>query len=365
MKIVVLTKHYVKNYGSVLQTLATQEVLKQFCDEVVIGNYMRPEAVGANYMQAILKNRNTSNKLKTAVYKMILYPSVMRWEKIFGDFISRRLWISEKVCTDPATLYEDLPQADIYCTGSDMVWNDETNGGFLPAYFLEFVPPEKKKIAFAASFGKESFSPEQMEQLREKLKSYSAISVREETGVPIVEQLGLKAKNVLDPSLCVDKDFWEQFRGKNKYGDYILIYQLYRNKRFDEYVERLAKKKGVRVVRICTRYDYMFRGGKAVLLPKVEEWVNLFLNARYVATDSFHGTAFSLNLGKQLVALPPQSYETRITSILSLLGIPDRYVTDYNDMTIFDREIDYTKVHQLLNEQRQETLTFLKNAVSG
>ncbi len=37
------------------------------------------------------------------------------------------------------------PIADIYCTGSDQTWNSEYNGGFLPAYFLEFAPTGKKK----------------------------------------------------------------------------------------------------------------------------------------------------------------------------------------------------------------------------
>lgn len=361
MKIVVLTKHYVKNYGSVLQTLATQKVLGEIAEEVIIGNYVRPQAVGGNFINAVLKNRKR-NKVKDIIYKIILYPTIARWEKIFGDFVSNYLNVSDQVCYSTEELYEKLPKADVYCTGSDMVWNDETNGGFLPAYFLEFVPEGIKKISFASSFGKDTFTEEQNKLLYSKLKSYDAISVREKSAVRVIEQLGLKAKNVLDPSLCVNKDFWKQFVSSNKQGDYLLVYQLTSNRQFDNYAKTLAKKYGVKLIRICTRYDNIIKPGVPVLLPSVEQWITLFWHAKYIVTDSFHGTAFSINLNKEVVALPPRQYESRLKSIMEVLQI-DRYRSDYSDMDVFDTPIDYIEVNKKLNMERECTNIFLWDAI--
>lgn len=361
MRIVVLTKHYVKNYGSVLQTLATQEVLGSITDEVIIGNYIRPEAVGTNFINAVLKNRKR-NRIKDVAYKVILYPTIVRWEKIFGEFVKTNINVSEPVCYSSEELFETLPKGDVYCTGSDMVWNDETNGGFLPAYFLEFVPDGVKKISFASSFGKESFSEEQNRILHSKLKSYDAISVRENSAVKVIEHLGLSAKNVLDPSLCVDRDYWKKCVAHNKYGDYLLVYQLTSNKQFDDYAKKLAKKYGVKLIRICTRYDNLTKPGIPVLLPTVEQWITLFWHAKYIVTDSFHGTAFSINLNKEVVTLPPRQYESRLRSIMEVLKI-DRYRNNYEDMSIFDVPIDYTAVNSRLNEERKFTIDFLRKAI--
>ena len=79
MKIIVITKHYVKNYGSVLQTYATQELLRRNGDEVIVANYVLPQSAGMRYMDVVL--RKYSSKLKRGILKIILLPTVLKMEK--------------------------------------------------------------------------------------------------------------------------------------------------------------------------------------------------------------------------------------------------------------------------------------------
>ena len=154
----------------------------------------------------------------------------------------------------------------------------------------------------------------------------------------------------------------KQFVSSNKQGDYLLVYQLTSNRQFDNYAKTLAKKYGVKLVRICTRYDNIIKPGVPVLLPSVEQWITLFWHAKYIVTDSFHGTAFSINLNKEVVALPPRQYESRLKSIMEVLQI-DRYRSDYSDMDVFDTPIDYIEVNKKLNMERECTNIFLWDAI--
>ena len=67
-------------------------------------------------------------------------------------------------------------------------------------------------------------------------------------------------------------------------------------KEFDRYAVELSKRTGLKLVRFCTRYDQFYRPGKSMLVPEVFDFISLIDNAKFVLTDSFHATAFSLNL---------------------------------------------------------------------
>ena len=274
MKITVITLQNVRNYGSVLQALATQHVFEEMGMEVDFINYYK------NGRQSLMQRMRSFTEGKGFATKLIapilLMPSFIREDKVFLKFLRKHLKQQEKVytCMDD---FKDFPiTSDIYCTGSDQTWNSGWNKGILPELFLKFVPDNVKKIAYAASIGKNKLDDWELEETKALLARYQHISVREASAKEIVEkQLGLpSATHVLDPTLQVDRDYWlsvlgQNYKSKYEKGKYVLIYQLNTNPMFDSYAKEFARRKGWILVRFCIRLYQGFRCGKAEIIPEV------------------------------------------------------------------------------------------------
>ena len=99
-------------------------------------------------------------------------------------------------------------------------------------------------------------------------------------------------------------------------------------------------------------------------MPSLSEWLGYIKNARFMITDSFHGTAFAINFNTQFANILPKGTETRNQSILELTGLQDRVVMDYQDFSVFENRIDYSKVNSIIQEKRKESLRILENMLS-
>lgn len=95
------------------------------------------------------------------------------------------------------------------------------------------------------------------------------------------------------------------------------------------------------------------------------EFLGLFKNAKYVVTNSFHGTAFSINLNKNffLEILPEnQGVNSRLINILNLFDLKSRQIVDGKNDFIHE-PIDYNKVNQKLNEERSKSIDFIRKII--
>lgn len=361
--ITLITLQNVRNYGSVLQALATQEIFRSLGLQVDFIDYIRQD--NASPGARIKKWCRGMNPLKKAVYAVILYPTFLKQDRVFEAFLKTYLHTLPGRYTTKED-FQRLPiTSDIYCTGSDQTWNSAWNDGILPPLFLSFVPDEVRKIAYAASFGKQRLDEWEKDETRRLLKRYDAISVRESSGVDICNDLGINgAVHVLDPTLQLNRDFWMNYaRERRICQPYVLVYQLNTNPQFDRYAVEFARRKGLRLVRFCTRYDQCLKPGKAWLVPEVTDFVNAIAYADTVITDSFHATAFSLNLHTPMVCIYPQEFGGRLDSILRLTGMERRHLSDYNDFSLADAPIEFDKVEEVLKRERDKGWKFLKQAV--
>ena len=158
-KIAIITFHAVSNHGSVLQTLATKKKMEQWGLDVEIINFKKQECTG---IFPLIKfwNQDFSNPLKKFVRGVILFPSFLKWKYMFARFL--RKYVDIDVNAKSYTTEEDfksLPiDADIYCVGSDQVWNSIWNGDILKPLFLSFVPDKLPKVAYSSSFGRTELS---------------------------------------------------------------------------------------------------------------------------------------------------------------------------------------------------------------
>ena len=312
------------------------------------------------------------NAVRKYITAAILLPTFWRQSYLFDKFNRSHLTLIDGSFHNEKELELLLKiDSEIYCTGSDQTWNSGWNKGLLPELFLKFVPDDVKKISYAASIGKSQLDEWEVNETKRLLSRYDVISVREASAKDIVEkQLGLpSATHVLDPTLQVDRNFWmsiltEKQKVRKDKGKYVLIYQLNTNPKFDAYAKEFAKRKGWKLVRFCTRYDQAIKCGIPALVPVVEEFVSLIANAGCVITDSFHATAFSCNLNTPMICIYPNKFSSRLASILKLVGLEDRHLTDYNDFSFVDNtSVDFAHVNDVLERERQVGWDFLKKAI--
>ncbi len=356
MKVSVLTLHAVCNYGTQLQAYATQEKLKEFFEEVEFINYKRNDTYGKGLINSFSKG----NMVKA----IAILPTIMRWKSVFGKFQKNNLNLSEKTYLSSEDFSEFIYDSDAYISGSDQVWNSGWNKGIIGEMYLNFVPKNKLKFSFSSSFGKSELSKEEINKTQKFINQYKMISVREESGLKILinQYKYYNAIRLVDPTLAVDSHFWRSFGMKSKKKikeKYILIYNLNRSKDFDRYAKEISKRTGLKLYRFCTRYDQIFRNGKSLVIPQIEDFISLVDNAEYVLTDSFHAVAFSMNLNTIPICIYPQNYSSRISDFLKLLDSEQVHVKNYDDFDVINRKVDFEKVNLILKKEREKVEKFL------
>lgn len=372
MKASVITLHTVDNYGSVMQTYATQQILKKCGYDVEFVDYWRRDNLPQSRAERMLEG-STLQKLKplwgindfTRRATVSILKSVLEKQKSpMWKFLEERVNLTKVRYCSYDELKSDPPMADVYITGSDQVWNSIWNKGIDLAYYLDFAPTGKPRIAFSASIGREQLDAEEIPETKRLLQKYSAISVREQSAVELLESMDIKSTLVLDPTLMLEADEWRKLAAKQKKEKpYILIYQLNPNPQMDQYAERLAQKKNWEVVRIGFGRSDRQKGVRCVMMPSVEEFLGLFCDAACVLTDSFHATAFSLNLGTDFISILPGRFGTRIESITKLTRTENRILSSYDDLTVIDGDIDKENIQNIFAVERKKGFAFLKNAI--
>ena len=95
-----------------------------------------------------------------------------------------------------------------------------------------------------------------------------------------------------------------------------------------------------------------------------EDFVSLIANAEFVVADSFHGTAFSINFHKNFIAVPPEKFDSRLRSLVSVLEIEDRVYSSCMDIKKALLPIDYEAVEIKLNKERKKSLTYVEEAIN-
>ena len=92
------------------------------------------------------------------------------------------------------------------------------------------------------------------------------------------------------------------------------------------------------------------------------EFLQLFLHADLVITDSFHGTCFSLNFNKKFVSVSPGKNVNRIESILRELNLKERILYSEKDFEKVDESLTSDLSAKLLDNLRTRSFQFLNNS---
>ncbi|MBR3152412.1 MAG: polysaccharide pyruvyl transferase family protein [Clostridia bacterium] len=338
------------NYGSLFQYYALEK-------------YLSKNQINAYWLRFCLPEYYTIKyKLKNIIKRILYfgkYNEINKCLKSFDDFINSYLNVSDDVYYSERELTEKLPVADIYISGSDQVW-----GGILKPNYLTFVPNEKLKISYAASFGKSQISVEQKNTIKPWLERFDKISVREDSGVDICKSMGIEAVQVLDPTLLIDAKDYPIINLK----DYPEVYCYFLNfKELDELywnqVNDWISKNNYKIKIACTeqtfnKIPYKFRD-----LPTPEEWLSKYYNSKFILTNTFHGTVFAIIFHKPFIVFKQNGntakQNSRLESLLKMLNLEDRI---FDDNQVFskqiNREINWKYVDYIISKKLEITQSF-------
>lgn len=365
-KIAILTYHRVFNFGSLLQTYALQRYIESTGNKAFVIDYY-PERLRKKRLLFHV-NPRWSKPFATKICHLI--PAVIArllGYRMMNTFLKQYITMTDRSFVDENELKENLPAADLYLNGSDQIWNVDTSDGEVDkVFFMEFLPKEKRKAAYAGSFGKDDFSENDLRQIGRLLSRYDCVSVREKSGLDVLERAGIQGGEwVLDPTFLLQPEEWMKISESIKLPErYLLVYNLNRNPEIAKAAEFIAKEKKLKIVNFAHSFAFI-KGAKNIIYPTPNMFITLFANADYVVTDSFHGTAFSINFNRQFICIPAPRFNGRLESILGLFKIEERLIQDGNYDTIIKSNIDYEKVNTILQAEREKSYGFMRGRIIG
>lgn len=375
------------DYGGMLQAFATQRILDKqgieseaICFDVLKGDINRRKwryflsnlddlsivkekarVIGKKIRQKINKELNQKLSMRN--------DALERWSKEM--FKVSRIYKSWDDIANSANVYDSV------VVGSDQLW--------LPSnvvadyYTLNWVPDNVNKVCYATSFGIGKIPLKYEATYRTFLRRINHLSAREISGQGIINHLCQRdVPLVCDPALLLDNKGWDEVAsGRLITEPYIFCYFMGDNPDQRDFVKRLAKKTGCKIVALLHLDQYIATDEQYVDYAPYDitpaDFVSLVKYAEYVCTDSFHGTVFSINYSRTFFTFmrfnkkASLSTNTRITSLLSTIGLEERLINDANiDIDANEQMLHIDKWNEIqnrVNKFRDESLNYLLCAI--
>lgn len=337
----IITFHNAENYGAALQTYALMKTLQMLgCDCEVV-----------DYRNRGVFKRNL---IKTFYYALTLQRPIKN-HLAYRYFRKHYLDLGDRAYRTLAEFEADAGGYDYLFFGSDQIWNPDLSNGFDTLYFGQFSTPARK-IAYAASVGKDRLTPDQQQTINGLIRSFDAVAVREETLLPLLEG---EVECVVDPCLLLSAQDWDQIAGKVSLdAGYILVYQLFPNKAILQAALHCARTQGKQVALISPYLSFQGRG-QVRKLGRItpNDFLAYYRHADLVLSDSFHGTLFSILYHKPFYTLLPAEKTGRITSLLDKLNLSDRIIHQ-PEVTL--TEVDYRLVDPLVEREVSRSMDYIR-----
>lgn len=391
-KIGILTHYYNNhNYGGCLQAFALVEQLQkmgysaeQICyiasDNISVSQKIRRSLKSDGFfgllkiifilltgrIKAIISKQNPENK------------NIIIRSKAMSDF--RNFSIPHSQTVYYANTISKCKDYDTYICGSDQVWrfhNSRVDAG----YWLTFAADEAKRISYAASVSMKEIPKKHHAEIKQTLLKYRAISVREEEAKEQIEEIVAGEKlveRVLDPTLLMTGDEWNAYCAENPYEkeSYIFAYLLGDKKEDRRYIKDFAERNQLKIITIpylLGKYRSCDKKFGDIQLFDVNPalFLSLIRDAKYVMTDSFHGTVFSclfhreFYLFKRSTDNDVKSMNSRIYSLLSLFDCEDRIISPFDDQKESRKDINFEKIEEVLQKEREKSKNFLYEALKN
>ena len=369
MVIRTITCHHEFNHGAMLQAYALAHYLQSIGHEVQVIDYSPYYSPGRAKV-----NFNWVSKRFDYLGIRTLYRLAKLRERVFAQkrhdaqesFYLKYIPVTSKHYNTIDELRNDPPVADIYVAGSDQIWNTTFPNGKDAAFYLDFGSPERK-ISYAASFATRDLVQGTEEFVKNKLRNFDAISVREQSGLKLLNSLGFKGQLVLDPVFLLTSKQWDLFdENDDELRDkYILIYDFEpRKSAIKTIAKRLAALYGCKIYTVSSAPSVFSYADKSFLTCGPGKFVGLIKHAQCVISNSFHGTAFSMIYGKDFfVVNRKDGLNARMQDLLERYDLNNRLIDDKVSDEDLVKSINYDDVINRLNDDINESKSFLRKQI--
>lgn len=386
MKKILLAVNYdYHDYGGMLQAFATQQALTKMdiASEVINFDAMKKD-INQRKWKYFLRNitdfsivKEKSRLLGKRLRSKLNGPlknNQSKRDAAFDTFCQASFNVSRKFEN-----WDDLSRAcseyDAVLVGSDQLWLPSNVAG--DYYTLNFVPDNVRKIAYATSFGIGTLPKDMKVQYASFLNRIEYLSAREYSGQDIIRQCtGRDVQLVCDPTLLLSSSDWEGVLSEQMVPNegYVFCYFMGDNPEHRNFAKRLAQKEGLKIVALLHLDQYIPTDDNyADFTPfnvSPADFVGLVKNAKYVCTDSFHGTVFSIIFSRDFFTFrrfqkrASLSTNTRLESLLKKLNLENRLFGGDEDIISNLHISDYNKTQHLVSEFRQQSKEYLIHSLS-
>lgn len=352
----IVTFHNAHNFGAVLQCLALKTAIRNLGYEVEVIDHNNTCIINdyVNNFRINIKCGFYKILKSFANYCVTYFPKENRIRK-FKRFINTYL-LENRVTTKKSSNYYDC-----LVFGSDQIWcSSLTNDD---VYYWGKTDLEcNHKISYAASAG--NFD-DHIDKNLPLLNDFSSISVREKSLQEYLVKKGINAVVTIDPTLLIEAYQWINLLSlrKKSFKPYILVYAMRNKKKVRSLAKRVAKEKQLNTIEIHNK----FIGYKDIAEKYNDgdpiDFLTLIYNAQYIITDSFHGTVFSIIFNKQFVTVKlNDGKDNRVQHLLKTLQLEER-LSELGEN--YNNPINYTIVNSKLTLLRQDSMTFLEDALTA
>lgn len=377
MKVGILTFHRASNYGTSLQAFATAKILQNLGVDAEIIDY-RPD-----YIEKTLETRRIRDAKDIKAFASIIINKAVyggQLQRKISNFLAfiNTMPVSKTVCRNLDEVKKAAAVYDIILSGSDQLWNDKITGSDL-TYFIPF--DHSRKVSYASSFGVAEISSQRQEEIRPYLSSFDFITVREKKAIELVSKVlqdsaysEHKIRRVVDPTLLICQDEWIMISNPDiqlPSSGYILTYYMIETPILRAITKRIRKETGLPIVNLKpSKKQVLFHDGLNLMWAGPRELLKCYSGARFVVTNSFHGTAFAINYNVPMYVAPlPVSMagevNSRLVDLLDWYGLSDRWIHSLETVDKMQISDLPEELSELKTVRREESISVLKKMIEG
>lgn len=351
MKVGILTFHRALNYGAVWQCWALVQACLKLGHDARVIDY----APVGFWRYSYFRHKRIDRRI-----------SLSRMLYHFNKFY-KQLPLTDYYGESHEAIVQNPPQLDAYIVGSDQMWSEALVGKHLGSFVFDFAQDGIRRISYAVSQGgvfAESpiFIPE--------LKKFAAISLREPTYKDKLAKLvGKDVEDVCDPSLLISGDEYAAQEQKVWLlpKHYIAVFDLNGEPFLKECAIQLSKTMGLPLVSLAGGYKRWCNRSLFGITPR--QWIYTLRHADFVCTNSFHGTAFSINFRKPFVSIASQKGDRKVsddrkTNLLQQCNLMTQYIQDKSQLNDAIH-CNFSNAETYIEEYKIRSLEWLKNALQN
>ena len=378
--VAILTKFYKNyNYGGMLQGYALHRAITKLGYSVDIISYDVTKNANSVYPSIIVQAKQYG--IKAAVTK-VGEKAIGKGKYFIRNILSDRIIKFDQFMEDTGAnteIYSDnsmnllKKHYKTFVSGSDQIWNPNAVRNL---YLQTFNAAPDRKISYAASIGRDSFSDFEAAAIIPSIKRFGSIGVREKTAKELLRRYIDKPITVtLDPTMLLSANDWEEISAPRMIEKrYAIVYFFSNSLAVRKASEGFCKKHNLQLVTIPyakQEYNLTDKKGPGDQYDCVgpNEFVSMIKNADFVLTDSFHGAVFSLIHQVPFAVFERNksghvSMNSRLYDLLDIFEENGRLI-DVSRIGELDKlfEIDREKIRKILAEWQEKSIFFLKNSI--